>query len=140
MPNSLQYPPERQRDLQWKWEQPLLLTLASTCALMNTQVDADGTGLLLEALIDTRQSQDLNDDSPRDYGQMDEEDEEDDEDQDDDDGDDEDDDGDDDEDEDDGDDDDEEEEDDDNGDDDDEDEDEDEDDDNGDDDEEDEDE
>jgi hypothetical protein len=82
MPNSLQYPPERQRDLQWKWGQPLLLTLASTCAPMNTQVDADGAGLLLEALIDTRRSQDMNDNRLRDHGEV--GDEEDDEDQDDD--------------------------------------------------------
>jgi hypothetical protein len=61
MPNSLQYPLERERDLQRKWARLLQRTASPTSVPVNAH---SGSGLLprLPALVDTTPPRDRNDD------------------------------------------------------------------------------
>ena len=73
MPNSLQYPLERERDLQRRWARLLQRTASSTRAPAHS-----GSGLLprLPALVDTTPPRDWNDDDDLDDDEEGEEDEE----------------------------------------------------------------
>ena len=76
MPDSLQYPLERERDLQRKWARLLQRTASSKRAPANAH---SGSGLLprLPALVDTTPPRDRNDDDDLDDDEEGDEDEED---------------------------------------------------------------
>ena len=75
MPNPLQYPLERERDLQRRWARLLQRTASSTRAPVNAH---SGSGLLprLPALVDTTPPRDWNDDDDLDDDEEGDEDEE----------------------------------------------------------------
>jgi hypothetical protein len=60
MPNSLQYPLERQRDLQRRWARLLQRTAASKPAFVAARINCSGT--LAAVLVHTMPPRDPNDD------------------------------------------------------------------------------